>query len=107
MEFLALRRLAPNVFSILIALEPVFAAFFGWLLLSQNVSQLKLAAIGLVVVASVLQTMAPARGRVVFRKVALRPRHLKKPRLLLFQKPRNCSCNSNVEAPSVLNPAER
>ena len=52
-------------------------------------SQLKLAAIGLVVVASVLQTMAPARGRVVFRKVALRPRRLKKPRLQWFQKPRN------------------
>lgn len=54
--------LNPNVFSILVALEPVFAAFFGWLLLSQNVSPLKLLAIALVIMASVLQTMVPARG---------------------------------------------
>lgn len=96
LEFIALRRLAPNVFSILIALEPVFAALFGWILLSQNIPQLKLAAIGLVVVASVLQTMAPARGRVVFRKVALRPRRLKKPRLPRFHKPRNRSSDPAV-----------
>ena len=96
LEFIALRRLAPNVFSILIALEPVFAALFGWLLLSQNVSQLKLAAIGLVVVASVLQTMVPARGRVVFRKVALRPRRLKKPQLPW--RPKSRASDSNATA---------
>lgn len=54
--------LNPNVFSILVALEPVFAAFFGWLLLSQNLSPLKLLAIALVIMASVLQTMVPDHG---------------------------------------------
>ncbi|MFR9871330.1 EamA family transporter, partial [Corynebacterium striatum] len=62
LEITALRSLNPNVFSILVALEPVFAAFFGWLLLSQNLSPLKLLAIALVIMASVLQTMVPARG---------------------------------------------
>lgn len=74
LEFIALKRLAPNVFSILIALEPVFAAFFGWLLLSPGVTALKLTAIALVVLASVVQTMVPARGRIIFRTIALRPR---------------------------------
>lgn len=62
LEITALRSLNPNVFSILVALEPVFAAFFGWLLLSQNLSPLKLLAIALVIMASVLQTMVPDRG---------------------------------------------
>lgn len=74
LEFIALKRLAPNMFSILIALEPVFAAFFGWLLLSPGVTALKLTAIALVVLASVVQTMVPARGRIIFRTIALRPR---------------------------------
>lgn len=79
LEFIALKRLAPNVFSILIALEPVFAAFFGWLLLAQGVTALKLTAIALVVAASVVQTMVPARGRIIFRKIALRPRRTRTP----------------------------
>lgn len=57
LELIALRGLAPNVFSILISLEPVFAAFFGWLLLAQNISTLKLVAIGVVIAASVVQTV--------------------------------------------------
>lgn len=84
LEFIALKRLAPNVFSILIALEPVFAAFFGWLLLSQGVTALKLTAIALVVLASVVQTMVPARGRIIFRTIALRPRAPWR-----FRRPRN------------------
>lgn len=58
LELVALRRLAPNVFSILISLEPVFAGLFGWLLLSQNLSALKISAILLVVMASIIQTVA-------------------------------------------------
>lgn len=58
LELVALRRLAPNVFSILISLEPVFAGLFGWLLLSQNLSSLKISAILLVVMASIIQTVA-------------------------------------------------
>lgn len=61
LEITALRSLNPNVFSILVALEPVFATFFGGLL-SQNLSPLKLLAIAPVIMASVLQTMVPARG---------------------------------------------
>ena len=62
LELIALRGLAPNVFSILISLEPVFAAFFGWLLLAQNISTLKLVAIGVVIAASVVQTVGPKRS---------------------------------------------
>ncbi len=58
LELVALRRLGPNVFSILISLEPVFAGLFGWLLLSQNLSALKISAILLVVIASIIQTVA-------------------------------------------------
>lgn len=61
LELVALRRLEPNVFSILISLEPVFAGLFGWILLSQDLSILKIAAIGLVVAASIIQTLAPRR----------------------------------------------
>ncbi|AQS73033.1 EamA family transporter [Corynebacterium ammoniagenes] len=68
LELVALRRLAPNAFSILISLEPVFAGLFGWILLAQNLSVLKISAIVLVVMASILQTLsasAPAaRSRV-------------------------------------------
>ncbi|WP_239121747.1 EamA family transporter [Corynebacterium minutissimum] len=87
LEFIALKRLAPNVFSILIALEPVFAAFFGWLLLSPGVTALKLTAIALVVLASVVQTMVPARGHIIFRTIALRPRRPRAP--WRFRRPQN------------------
>lgn len=63
LELIALRGLAPNAFSILIALEPVFAAFFGWLLLAQNISTLKLLAITVVIAASVLQTISTDKER--------------------------------------------
>ncbi len=63
LELIALRTLAPNVFSVLIALEPVFAAFFGWLLLAQGVTALKLTAVVLVVTASVLQTLSAGQRR--------------------------------------------
>lgn len=57
LELVALRRLAANTFSILIALEPVFAAMFGWLLLSQGITTFKLLAIVLVVIASIGQAV--------------------------------------------------
>ena len=63
LELIALRGLAPNAFSILIALEPVFAAFFGWLLLAQHISTLKLLAITVVIAASVLQTISTDKER--------------------------------------------
>ena len=58
LELVALRRLAPNAFSILISLEPVFAGLFGWILLAQNLSVLKISATVLVVMASILQTLS-------------------------------------------------
>lgn len=63
LELAALRGLTPNAFSVLIALEPVFAAFFGWLLLAQPVTVLKGAAVCLVVAASILQTLTTSRRR--------------------------------------------
>jgi len=53
LELLALRRLPQRVFGVLISLEPVFAALFGWLLLAQTISVMKIAAIALIVAASV------------------------------------------------------
>lgn len=78
LEMLALRRLPAGAFSILIALEPVFAALFGWLLLSQGVSLAKLVAIALVVTASMGQALSvpPSRLRLspVLRRIRARPR---------------------------------
>jgi len=65
----------------------VVAAFFGWLLLSQGVTALKLTAIALVVLASVVQTMVPARGHIIFRTTALRPRRPRAP--WRFRRPQN------------------
>src|SRR5699024_12007616 len=73
LELVALRRLAPNAFSILISLEPGFAGLFGWILLAQNLSVLKISAIILVVMASILQTLSastPAARRRVRSKAA-------------------------------------
>lgn len=63
LELIAMRRLRPQVFSILISFEPAFAALVGWLVLSQGPSPLKLAAIALVIGASVNQTLAGKRLR--------------------------------------------
>jgi len=58
LELLALRRLPQRVFGVLISLEPVFAALFGWLLLAQSIAAMKIAAIALIVAASVGITLA-------------------------------------------------
>ena len=63
LELIAMRRLRPQVFSILISFEPAFAAFIGWIVLHQDPSALKLAAIALVISASVNQTLAGRRLR--------------------------------------------
>ena len=65
LEFFALRRLPQRVFGILASLEPVFAALFGWLLLSQGVSVLKLIGIALVVTASAVTTLIPRKDKSV------------------------------------------
>jgi inner membrane transporter RhtA len=68
LELNALRRLPPAVFSILLSLEPAFAALFGWLLLGQESGLLRTLAIVLVVAASTGVTLTarritPARSR--------------------------------------------
>jgi inner membrane transporter RhtA len=52
-ELEALRRIATNVFGVLMSLEPAMAALAGFLVLGQNLTARELAGIGLVVVASV------------------------------------------------------
>ncbi|MGB9183731.1 MAG: EamA family transporter, partial [Solirubrobacteraceae bacterium] len=53
LEMEALRRIATNVFGVLMSLEPAVAALAGFLILGQNLSVRELVGIALVVVASV------------------------------------------------------
>ena len=53
LEFLALRRLPPNTFGILLSMEPAVAATAGWLLLNQHMGVLGMLAVCLVVSACV------------------------------------------------------
>jgi inner membrane transporter RhtA len=53
LELAALRRLPRHVFGVLLAFEPVMALVAGWLLLGQTVGVTRLAAIALVVIASI------------------------------------------------------
>lgn len=54
LEMIALRRMAPNVFGILLSLEPAVAALAGLLVLGQHLSVVKLLGMVLVVSASAL-----------------------------------------------------
>ena len=54
LELLALRRLAPSVFGILLSMEPAVAALAGLVILGQRLDGLQLAGLALVVLASVL-----------------------------------------------------
>ena len=56
-ELVALRSLPPAVFGVLLALEPVFAALIGWIVLGQTASVGLLVAVGLVVAASMGTTL--------------------------------------------------
>jgi inner membrane transporter RhtA len=53
LEMEALRRIATNVFGVLMSLEPAMAAFAGFIIIGQNLSVRELIGIALVVVASV------------------------------------------------------
>lgn len=63
LELSALRRLPERVFGVLLALEPAVATLAGWLLLGQASGWLRLAAIALVIVASVGSTVTASTGR--------------------------------------------
>ena len=54
LELLALRRLAANVFGILLSLEPAVAALAGLVVLDQRLDPLQLVGLALVVLASAI-----------------------------------------------------
>lgn len=56
-ELIALRQIPSGVFGILLSLEPVFATFFGWLFLGQHITALRMAAVVLVIAASIGTTI--------------------------------------------------
>lgn len=62
LELAALRRVPSNVFSILLSLEPAFAALFGWLLLAQPIGPLRVVTVLLVISASVGTTLSASAG---------------------------------------------
>lgn len=59
LEFAALRRLSSRAFGILLSLEPVIAALAGWALLGQSMSWIAVAAMTVVIVASIASTLMP------------------------------------------------
>ena len=61
-ELAALRRIPQRVFGVLLSLEPAFATLAGLLLLGQHVTPLRLAAVGLVIAASVGTTVGARRS---------------------------------------------
>ncbi|MBB2891413.1 EamA family transporter [Flexivirga oryzae] len=70
LELVALRRLPPNVFGILLSLEPVVAAGAGLLVLGQRLSPVKLLGMLFVVAASVL-ILGAAQGNTEDQPAAL------------------------------------
>ena len=58
LELLALRRIPRPVFGVLMSLEPVFAAFVGWIVLSQALSPLQWMAVVAVITATVGNTLS-------------------------------------------------
>ncbi len=63
LEFAAVRRLPKHVFGVLLSLEPIVAAIAGWLLLDQSLGPVRLAAIMLVILASIGTTVTASRMR--------------------------------------------
>ena len=60
-EMAALRRIPRNAFSVLLSLEPVFAALIGWVLLDQTFGVLRSVAIALIIGATIGMTVSAAR----------------------------------------------
>ena len=61
LEFAALRRLPQQTFGVLLSLEPAVAAAAGWLLLSQSMAPKTVAAVTVVVLASIGSTVSAGR----------------------------------------------
>ena len=64
LQLSALRRLSAPVFGVLLSLEPAVATLAGWLLLSQDVGPVAVAAIAVVVLAGVGSTVSAGPRRV-------------------------------------------
>lgn len=62
LELVALRRLAPGVFGVLLSLEPAAAAAAGAVVLGQGLRGPQLLGIALVVAASIIVMSRPRRG---------------------------------------------
>ncbi|MGY0565471.1 MAG: EamA family transporter, partial [Paraglaciecola chathamensis] len=57
----ALRNMPTQAFSVLMSLEPAVAALAGFIILSEQLTLLQWAAIGLVIVASIGSSLSPQK----------------------------------------------
>lgn len=63
LEMVALKRLPPQAFGIMVSLEPAVSALLAWILLGEWLQPRQWLAIGLVMAASIGSTVMPARRR--------------------------------------------
>ena len=63
LEIVSLRLVPPQVFGVLMSIEPAVAALFGFLLLGEALSFSQWAAIGMVIAASLLVTLGQRKGQ--------------------------------------------
>ena len=61
LEMFALRNMPTQAFSVLMSLEPAVAALAGFIILSEQLTLLQWAAIGLVIVASIGSSLSPQK----------------------------------------------
>jgi inner membrane transporter RhtA len=64
-ELVAMSRVPPTIFGVLLSLQPLMAAVMGYLVLAQHVSALEAIGFVLVVSASIGATLLAASGRTV------------------------------------------
>ena len=62
LEMIALKRIPPATFGILMSLEPALAALMGWLFLQEKLSSWEMVAIGLIIVASLGSTLTSIKA---------------------------------------------
>jgi inner membrane transporter RhtA len=62
LEIVSLRLVPPQVFGVLMSIEPAVAALFGFLLLGEALSFSQWAAIGMVIAASLLVTLGQRKA---------------------------------------------
>jgi inner membrane transporter RhtA len=63
LEMIVLTRLPARTFGILMSIEPVFGALFGWVMLKEHLAFLQAAAIGMIILASVGATWTATAQR--------------------------------------------